>query len=186
MHMKFRHLAILSGLLASAPVTAHAQIGAPKVTLFAGAAIPTGDDSDEIKTGYTAGLALDFRVPAVPFGVRAEGIFAKFDAKANTADVKGSIQDIGANLNGVLWFPVPASSLTPYITAGPSFSRVTGKVTGGGLAFEETVNKWGFNAGGGIEFGLGELGARVDVRYKRISMDDGSYESIPITFGIRF
>lgn len=187
--MKMRHLVILPAMLAVASLTASAQVASPiKFTVFAGAAIPTGDGSDEVKTGYTAGVALDYRLPATPLGFRAEGLYASFDANQSVAGFEGSFSDLGVNANAVAWFPMgPMSTVSPYITGGPSFSRVKAEAKSGSQSFSTTENKWGFNVGGGIEFGLGSLGARADVRYKRISLEAGdSYASIPITFGLRF
>jgi opacity protein-like surface antigen len=189
--MNVRKLAVLAVVVAVAGQTAAAQRMTPspfKFTVFAGVDIPTGDGSDEVKTGYTAGVAVDYRMPATPLGFRAEGLYANFSSNQSVAGFDGSFSDLGVNANAVIWFPMgPASTVSPYITGGPSFSRVKAEAKSGSTTISTTDNRWGFNVGGGIEFGLGDLGARADVRYKRISLDGGdSYGSIPITFGIRF
>ena len=187
--MRIRHLLVLPALLAAASQTASAQVPSPVgFTVFAGAAIPTGDGSDEVKTGYTVGVALDYRIPTTAFGLRAEGLYANFSANQSVAGFDGSFSDIGVNGNAVVWIPMAAGTMVaPYITGGPSFSRVKAEAKSGSTSISTTENRWGFNVGGGIEFGLGSLGARADVRYKRISLEAGdSYGSIPITFGLRF
>ncbi|MEO7457259.1 MAG: outer membrane beta-barrel protein [Gemmatimonadaceae bacterium] len=185
--MKIRHIVALSALVATAHV-AHAQVSAPiKFSVFAGGVIPTGDGSDQIKVGYTAGVALDLKVPTTQFGFRAEGLYASFDSKQQVSGFDAKFTDLGVNANGVLWFPMSGPSpVSPYITAGPSFSHIKAEAKSGSTTISDSENKFGFNVGGGLEFGLGTLGARVDVRYKRISQTDGSYQSIPITFALRF
>jgi opacity protein-like surface antigen len=185
--MKIRYLLAVGAVLVSAP-RADAQVSSPvKFTVFAGAVIPTGEGSDEVNTGYTVGLSVDAKVPTTMFGVRAEALYAKFEAKESAVGFDGNLSDFGINANGVVWFPM-ASVLggAPFLTAGPSFSRMRFEVQSNNTSISESENHWGFNAGGGIEFNLGTMGARVDVRYKQISTDGDSYKSIPITFGIRF
>jgi opacity protein-like surface antigen len=175
--MKIR-TAVLLSLITLVPLgTSQAQISNPlKFTIFAGAALPVGDTQDAVKTGYTIGGALDFRVPLSPIGVRGEVLYSGFDSKLS--DESGS--DLGFNTNVVAWLPVPTGGLIqPYLTAGPSFSRLDGSSS-------EAENKWGFNAGGGLQFALGGLGTRLDVRYRRISTEGSSFQYIPITFGVTF
>jgi opacity protein-like surface antigen len=154
---------------------AHAQVSNPvKFTVFGGAALPVGDSQDAIKTGYTVGGALDFRAPLSPVGVRAELTYSGFDAKVGS----GTLKDLGVNGNLVYWLsnPTPAK---PYLTGGPSWSHQSVEGFDG-------VNAWGFNLGGGLQFALGELGTRLDLRYRRLSKDGSSFSVIPITFGITF
>jgi hypothetical protein len=173
--MKIRAVAIFALVMLSPFGTTRAQISNPiKFTLFGGAALPVGDSQDALNTGYTVGGALDFRVPLSPIGVRGEVAYSGFDAKNASASVK----DLGLNANLVYWLqnPTPAK---PYITGGPSWSHQS-------VAGFDATNAWGFNLGGGLQFALGELGTRLDVRYRRVSKDGGSFSVIPVTFGITF
>jgi hypothetical protein len=173
--MKIRTAVTLALVMLAPFGTMRAQISNPiKFTLFGGAALPVGDTQDGVNTGYTVGGALDFRVPLSPVGIRGELTYSGFDAKASSASVK----DVGVNANLVYWLqnPTPAK---PYIAGGPSWSHQSVEGFDG-------VNAWGFNLGGGLQFALGELGTRLDVRYRRISKDGGSFSVIPITFGITF
>jgi opacity protein-like surface antigen len=182
MKMKIR-TAVSLALVMLAPMSAvRAQISNPlKFTLFGGAALPVGDSQDDLETGYTVGGAVDFRVPLSPIGVRGELTYSGFDAK----DVSGDLKDVGLNANLVYWLqnPTPAK---PYIAGGPSWSHQTGTVSVSGSDISESANAWGFNLGGGLQLGLGSLGTRLDVRYRRISKDGGSFSVIPITFGLTF
>jgi hypothetical protein len=177
--MKTRTTLLFSLAAAAAlamPVVAHAQVSNPvKFTVFGGLALPTGDTGDAVKSGYNVGGALDFRVPLSPLGFRGEVIYSGFDYKGG---IDETLKDFGANANVVFHLPNPGSPVSAYLTAGPSFGHLT--------TFGESTNKWGFNAGAGIDFALGGLGTRLDARYRRISVDGGSIQYIPITFGITF
>src|SRR5215204_1030851 len=135
--MKIR-TAVLLSLVTLAPLgTARAQISNPlKFTVFAGAALPVGDTQDAVKTGYTVGGALDFRVPLSALGVRGEVVYSGFDVKQSLgSDESGS--DFGFNTNVVAWLPIPTAGLIqPYLTAGPSFSRLDASAS-------EAENRWG-------------------------------------------
>jgi opacity protein-like surface antigen len=180
-------VAALIPFLAS-PAVAQKLASPLSFTVFAGAAIPIGSSSDDLNTGYTVGGAVDLRVPATPLGGRLEGSYSRFGAKGlSGTGVSAKGTDLGANLNLVLWMPMSIPSpITPYLTAGPSFSRLEASASQGGATLSAAENHWGFNAGGGIDVGLGALAVRIDARYKRISTDSDSFQSIPITFGIRF
>ena len=185
--MRIRTAAIVA-LVVLAPVgTGQAQLSNPlQFTLFGGAALPMDKTSDLVKTGFSVGGALDYKLPLLPFGARAEVMYSGFDAR--TLDVIGAsadVNDFGANLNFVSWIPTPTAGLIrPYLTAGPSYSRLDESPTGapGGA----TLNRWGFNAGLGIQFSLGGLGARFDARYRRLSREPDDFTYVPVTFGIAF
>jgi hypothetical protein len=158
----------------------------PSITLFGGAAVPTGDAGDGLNTGFTLGGALDLHVPATPFGARLEGTYARFGVKGlDGTGITAHASDAGANLNVVMTL-VNAVVFKPYITAGPSYSSLKFTASDGTNSGSDSEGHWGYNAGAGIDFGLGPLGARVDVRYKHISANGGSWTSVPLTFGIRF
>jgi opacity protein-like surface antigen len=188
--MSVRPLVLAAALipLLASPVVAQKLASPLSFTVFAGASIPIGDSSDDLNTGYTVGAAADLRAPANPLGGRLEGSYSNWGAKGlSGTDISADASEFGANLNLVLWFPMTApTSISPYLAAGPSFSRFKGSVSSGGTSISVTENHWGFNAGGGIDIAIGELAVRVDARYKRISGDDGNFQSIPVTFGVRF
>ena len=187
--MKIR-TALLLSLVTLAPIgTARAQLSNPlKFTIFAGAALPVGDTQDAVKTEYTVGGAVDFRVPLSALGVRGEVVYSALDFKGlDGTGVDADFSDLGLNANIVAWLPVPTGGLLqPYLTAGPSYSRLKASASVGGESGSESENHWGFNAGGGLQFALGGLGTRLDVRYRRISAEGESFQIIPITFGITF
>ena len=168
----------------ASPVVAQAQVSNPlKFAIFGGAALPSGNTSDGLKTGYTVGGAVDLRAPLMPMGLRGELTYARLNDKQFN-DV--NMTDFGGNANAVFWLPSAGTPLTAYLTGGPSYSRI-GFNAGSSATGSASENHWGFNVGAGIDFGLSGLSTRLDVRYKQISVGDGeSYKSIPITFGIVF
>ena len=155
-------------------------------TIFGGAALPTGDAGDAFNTGWLGGAALDLHMPTTPLGVRFEGSYARFGVQGlSGTGIDAHASDLGFNLNLVLGMATPA--VKPYLTAGPSMSNLKVSASDGTTSDSASETHFGFNLGGGIDFGLGGLGARVDLRYKRISTGDGdSFQTIPLTFGIRF
>ena len=185
--MKIRTAVILA-LVTLAPLgVGQAQISNPlKFTLFGGAAIPIDASSDLVRNGFTAGGAVDFKVPLMPVGVRGEVLYSSFNAAGlSSAGANADVNEFGANLNVVAWIPTPTAGLIrPYVTAGPSYSRLEESPTGGPGSL--AVNRWGFNVGAGIQFSLGELGARVDARYRRLNRDPDNFTYVPVTFGITF
>jgi opacity protein-like surface antigen len=125
-------------------------------------------------------------MPVTPFGVRLEGSYARFGVKGlDGTGITAHGSDAGANLNLVMTL-ANAVVVKPYITAGPSYSNLKVSASDGTTSDSESEGHWGYNAGAGIDFGLGPLGARIDVRYKHISTNDGSWTTVPLTFGIRF
>jgi hypothetical protein len=180
--MRIRLLVPVAMLLLAAG-SAGAQI--PSITLFGGAVMPTGSASDGLNAGFTVGGALDMHMPATPFGVRAEGSWSRFGLQGlSGTGVSANTTDLGFNLNGVMTV-VHLPLIKPYLTAGPSYSNLKFAASGT-TSGSESQGHWGYNAGGGIDFGLGPIGMRLDVRYKHISVDGGSWTSVPMTLGFRF
>jgi len=183
--MKIRTAALVAFVMLTPAGTAQAQLSNPlKFTLFGGAALPINKTQDALKTGFTVGGALDYKLPLLPFGARAEIIYSSFDARNETVS-SADVNEFGGNLNFVSWIPTPTAGLIrPYLTAGPSYSRLEESPTAapGSVA----LNRWGFNAGGGVHFSIGALGARIDARYRRLARDPDDFTYIPVTFGITF
>jgi len=178
-------LVALSTALSSA---AHAQLSNPwKFTVSAGAALPSGNTGDDLKTGYTVGGAVDLRAPLTPLGVRGEVVYSSFDAKNTDGIGNASLSDFGGNLNAVYWMPSPGTPLTAYLTGGPSYAHLTAKANAGNVTESISEDHWGFNVGAGIDFALSGLSTRLDVRYRQISTGNGDrLRAFPITVGITF
>jgi opacity protein-like surface antigen len=185
--MKIRTAAILALVLLAPLGTGQAQISNPlKFTLFGGPALPIDKTSDLVKTGFNVGGAVDLKLPLMPVGFRGEVIYSSFDANDSSPTVvNADASEFGANANVVAWIALPTAGLIrPCLTAGPSYSHLELSPTSG--PGSTSANRWGFNAGAGVQFSLGALGARLDARYRRISTDNDSFTYVPVTFGITF
>ena len=172
----------------ASPVVARAQVSNPlKFTVFGGAALPSGDVSNDFKTGYTVGGAVDLRAPLMPLGLRGELSYSSLGAKDTGGLESLKMTDFGGNLNGVWWLPSAGTPLTAYLTGGPTYAKISVKATDSGVSGSVDDKRWGFNVGGGIDFALSGLSTRLDLRYRQISMEGGDkIKTVPITFGITF
>src|SRR4029079_5581096 len=127
---------------------AQAQVANPlKFTVFAGAALPTGDLKDGADIGYTLGAAMDYHVPVSTIGFRGEGSYTSFGAKDTGGADDADLSDLGLNANLVFWLPNPGSPVKAYLTGGPSYSRTKVSVSAGNVDASVSDNNWGFNVG---------------------------------------
>jgi opacity protein-like surface antigen len=164
-----------------------------------GATFPTGDVSDFLSTGFNVMGLVGFEVPMIPFGLRVDAIYNHHSFKDCTGACSGSARVFGGNLNAVFSFPMEGTGFAPYITGGIGFANVDASAdfTGisdsrvhGSIAAAETSggseNKFSWNAGGGIKFGISGLEFFAEARYLSVLTNDGSTNLIPITLGITF
>lgn len=164
-----------------------------------GATFPTGDASDLLKTGFNVMGLVGFEVPMIPVALRVDAIYNHHSFKDCTGSCSGSAHVFGGNLNAVFSFPMEGTGFAPYITGGIGFANVdaTANFTGtaesrlhGSLAaaesFSGSENKFSWNAGGGIKFGIAGLDLFAEARYLSVLTTDGSTNLIPITVGITF
>lgn len=183
----FRTMAV-AGAVLLVPSLASAQIMHKPLSfaLYGGASVPMGDASDAFNTGYTVGGAMDLRAPTSMFGLRAEAGYASMGVKGlSGSGVSAHTTDLGGNLNLVMWTPA-GNTIMPYLTGGGSYSHLGISASDGDQSASQSDNRFGFNAGAGLDFPMGPFGARVDVRYKQISTEGSSIKTVPLTFGIRF
>lgn len=153
-------------------------------SIYAGAALPTGDTGDGLNTGYTIGAGLDIHTMTAPLSWRAEASYTNFGAEGGG----GSISDISGRANAVL--SMPTTGFSPYAIGGVGIYHAKASADfGGGVTGSESENDFGWNIGAGIDFPIGEIAGRLEVRYNHVSnvFDSGTaYTYVPITFGIRF
>ncbi len=166
------------GALAMGASTLAAQTAAPvglkfSPSLFAGAAVPTGDFADGAKTGYNIGGGLDMSM-GMPIGFRADVDYSGFSFKDAVGGGNGNI------FSGRLNATVGTSGMGPrfYGIAGGGFYRFS--------ADGSSDTKFGFNVGAGIDLPLGTLASRIEARYHSISSNGATTSYVPVTFGIRF
>ena len=170
-------VASVAFLAAAAPARAQGynpfQIGAS-----AGIAFPTGDLGNVTNTGYNVTVMVGYKPQFTPIGVRAEAAYNQFGSKVFNGNV-----NIPA-FTGNLVFGLPMGMLSPYAIGGAGLYRTNVNVNGGGSAGE---NHFGFNIGGGIKIPLSSsFETFVEARYNHVTLNNGSFSFIPVTFGVMF
>lgn len=170
-------VASVAFLAAAAPARAQGynpfQIGAS-----AGIAFPTGSLGNVTNTGYNVSVLVGYKPEFTPIGVRAEAAYNQFGSKVFNGNV-----NIPA-FTGNLVFGLPMGTLSPYAIGGAGLYRTNVNVNGGGSAGE---NHFGFNIGGGIKIPLSSsFETFVEARYNRVTVNNGSFSFIPVTFGVMF
>lgn len=194
--------AVTSSAAAQAAMTPTS--GGMQFGVFGGANLVQGDFKDAYKSvGFDAGAALAFNPAMLPFGVKISGTFERFSPKdeAKSAGV-GNTSVIGGAANAVLKFP--GAMVSPYVTAGIGFDHVKVSFDESALVNCEanpelcvasvrgaesssSVNKFGANFGGGVQFQLAGMSTFLEATYKITFGDQGSkLKRIPINFGIMF
>jgi opacity protein-like surface antigen len=164
-------------LVAVASEASMAQSFSPSIN--AGISVPTGTFGNQFNTGYTAGAALDMHIPMVPLGLRADAAYTHMGWNAGVAGLEGHTNDFSGRLSAVLHLPL--FLISPYAIGGVGMYHVSA------TTMPDAQNKFGWNAGLGMDVPLGPVGGRIEARYNSVSMDNGQkYTYLPVTFGIRF
>ena len=145
--------------LALVAAPANAQI---KWSVGAGVTHPTTSGADN---GFHGLAAAAFTLPAAPIGIRVDGMYHTW-SNATTIGVDGDAT-----------YSFAPGPISPYVLGGVSWGR--SKVDG----FADATTDFGWNAGGGINFGLSALKLFAEARYLKIGDGDAL---IPITVGIHF
>lgn len=172
-------LAALAAAVVTAPAAVQAQ-GAVQFGIAAGATFPTGDAGNSYDWGYHVAGSITGRPMGSPVGIRGEVMYhqltGKDDAvfgKLDNANVIGGLVNAEVALGGV--------GVKPYLIGGLGWYRLD---FGQGL---DSQNKFGFNVGAGLDFGLAGFSAFTEARYHSVQTDGGTNMNIvPVTFGLRF
>ena len=149
---------IVAGLALALTTAASAQI---KWQVGLGITHVTADGADD---GFHGMGAATFGVPAAPFKIRADALYHTFDG----ASIIG--------LNGDAVYSFAPGPISPYVLGGLSWARTKPDNV-------DAESDFGFNFGGGINFGLGPMKAFAEARYLKVGDGDAIY---PITVGLHF
>ena len=176
-------LAALAAAIVTAPAAVEAQ-GSVKFGVAAGATFPTGDASDLYEWGYHVAGSITGKPMASPVGIRGEVMFHQLTGKEGvtvgpvTSDVPNA-NVIAGLVNAELG--MGGVGVRPFLIGGIGFYRLDfGEGT-------DAQNKFGFNVGAGLDFGLADFDAFVEARYHSIQTDgDLNINIVPLSFGIRF
>ena len=170
---------VASVVLVAMPASAQLSVLKPiSLGIAGGGALPMSDFSDVSETGYNGTLALGIKLPVVPVGLRLDGAYNHFGSKVGD----GTMNIISGTAS--LTYSLPSIGVSPYVIGGAGvYSSVA---TASGLPSSARTNDFGWNAGAGINLPLGFFKAFVEARYNRVSVEGGSMEFVPMTFGIMF
>jgi hypothetical protein len=174
-------LTIAAIALVAAPRVSHAQLGVLKpfqLGIAGGGSLPMSDLSTSNSTGYNGTVAMAINLPIIPVGLRVDGAYNAFGAKA-TGGAKYHVMSATGNL---VW-GLPMVGVSPYLIGGAGLYASTVQPTG---AANVTSNNFGWNAGAGVKLPLSVFSAFVEARYNRIKANGGSLSFVPVTFGIMF
>jgi hypothetical protein len=148
------------------------------IMLAGGVAVPLGNTSNELKTGYNATVGLEVKPPLAPIGVRLEGIFNLLDFK-NAPTGSDSRRVTAFTLNVTRAMPLPAA----YVVGG--LGVYNSKVIGSAPAQNANTDV-GFNVGAGLDFSVSQIGTYIEARYHYVPSAGGALTFVPLTFGIKF
>lgn len=170
-----KSLIVTGLLLAVAAVPASAQI---KWNLGLGLNLPQADLKDaDAKSGFGARGGATFGAPMAPLSFRAE---AGYDLwKIDGTDESFNM----VSVSGDAIYSLPGVAAKPYILGGINWNQLGSSVSG-----SNSESGVGFNVGAGLNFALGGMGAYVEARYVKVSINSGDDDisNVPIIFGVRF
>ena len=186
----FAHAALSAAAVAltAAAAAAQAPINPFSFGVSAGAAVPTGDGSDNFNTGYSVDGIIALRVPALPVSFRGEVGYTRFGVDDAPSGVDGNFRIISGVANVVLAFPAgPTAVVRPYLIGGVGAYNGRGSVSSGSTTINgESDTRLGLNGGIGIEIPLSGITGFGEVRYTSIFTEGTHTNYVPIRFGIRF
>ena len=176
------YLAIATIALVAAPRVSQAQLGLVKpfqLGIAGGASQPMSDLKEGADLGYNGTVAMGINLPFIPVGLRIDGAYNGFAAKAAGG---AKLHVISATGNVV--YRLPSVGISPYVIAGAGYYMAT-TTTPSSASLKD--NNLGWNAGAGINLPLSVFKAFVEARYNSVKTDNGGkMEFVPVTFGIMF
>jgi opacity protein-like surface antigen len=198
------------------PGAARAQAIQPHFGVGAAITLPSGDyHADAAGEGYSVGwqgMALvEFKLPSERIGLRVDGTYGQNDANAKrradliafgtfgtSVDEKIRLLSASADLMYVLR---PSPIVKPYLLVGIGLYNVKLSITSSPVTMETAFTKVGWNAGGGVRYGVGRTTLFLEARYCRVPriLDEGRYykgtfyhahgiqvQQVGLTTGVRF
>jgi opacity protein-like surface antigen len=164
--------AALGVALLSAP--AAAQVG---FSVGAGLTMPQGDLGDGAESGFHGLAAATSTLPAAPIKIRADFGYHTMPADE---DLFGDMSFNMMTLSGDAQWSFMPGPLSPYVIGGVTWGSAS--LGGDDAPDVDSESDFGFNVGGGLDFGLGALKLFAEARYFSV----GDSDFLPITVGIHF
>ena len=184
---------VLGGVLFGLSSVAAAQ-GAPgfRLGIGGGAVFPIEDQSDVYETGWDATLMLIWNFGDSPFGIRLDGSYSQLETKEVLIPFfgDGNTRIIDGTFDFVIG-PHIGRFVQPYILGGVGGYdlRFHGQEIDTGDVFSNSTTRFGWNAGTGIAFRLGDTTNAhlfIEGRYTSISVDTDLFTNSIHTDGRRF
>lgn len=174
------YLAIATIALVAAPASAQLGLVKPfQLGIAGGASQPMSDLKEGADLGYNGTVAMAINLPLIPVGLRVDGAYNGFAAKA-----AGGAKLHVISATGNLVYKLPSIGVSPYVIGGAGYYMSTTTVPSSASIKD---NNFGWNAGAGINLPLSVFKAFVEARYNSVKTDSGAkMEFVPVTFGIMF
>ena len=183
---------ILTGLaLASVLGATPAMAQGAEFSLGGGLGIPLSDFDDVANLGWHGLAGVSFVPEGSPVGIQVDGQYQQYkldDEVVLSDDLKQRL--IFGTANAVYKFnTAEGTAFRPYLIGGGGVYNV--KVTGeddvgGVIDTDNSVTKFGLNAGAGFDFKAGSAGLFVEGRFHNVFTEGSNLTFIPISVGIRF
>ena len=144
--------------------------------LGAGVSLPQSSFADNFKQGFNVTGSLGWHKWNSPIGLRADVGYDRFNVKGPLSDnvnIWSGLGEVTLKIPNVL-------AVSPYLVAGGGLYRFSDYGTG------EAVTKGGWNAGGGITFGVGAAKLFIESRYMNVSTEGESTKYVPVILGFSF
>ncbi len=168
--------------------------GAPGVHfgLSGGADFPIQDQKDVYKTGWNGTALVAINSATSPLGFRIDGSYHEFRTKDNLVAFVGTGKTRVISGTADLVVGPHGISVEPYFVGGVGAYdlRFHGQEVDTGNVFSDTSTRFGWNAGGGLAFPLGDrrAGSRffIEARYTSVSTNGDRFSNSIKSGGSRF
>ena len=145
--------------------------------LGAGVSMPRDEFGDAYKKGFNVTGSAGWHKWNSPIGLRLDVGYDRFGVKGTGSD--------NANIwsgTGEVTLKIPqVLAVSPYLVAGGGVYRLATSYSG-----STSTTKGGWNAGGGITFGVGMAKLFIEGRYNNVSTELVKTKYIPVILGISF
>lgn len=169
MRLMSRAAMVAAALLVPAVTLAQVSLG-----VAGGLTMPTGDATNSVKSGYNLTVALGIKPPVAPIGFRVDAMWNSLDAKATGAD---PLRVLGGTANLTVSGPMLPMG---YLIGGAGMYNFSSSGS------SNSNTELGFNVGAGLNIPLTGFSTFLEARYHHVNAEQGSFQFIPITFGLRF
>ena len=179
------------------------QIGGFYIGLAAGSSLPAANFNDSDHPGWRVEVPFGIDPIGSPLGLRFNLGYSRYEAHTYAKSFKENAALMNADVD-LKWRMVSANPYNKrvqvYAIGGVSYNRFKNILENdaGRLSIGETVatngrfttvdnewhNGWGYNAGGGIEFGWGITNLFVESRYARFKGENSNISHVPLVIGL--